>query len=159
MERSPHLTSILAARISTQPGPVTAPDVVCAVIKDGANQGARLLASFGVELPEPAPVTGRPSADGLEPDAIALLDAAVAVAHELGDEVVEPEHVVIAAADGGDAVHAGMYRVLGLRPDLLREQLTRLRAGRADLLGPEPDEAYLDEVEAAMHALADEARS
>jgi hypothetical protein len=159
MERSPHLTSILAARISTQPGPVTAPDVVCAVIKDGANRGARLLASFGVELPEPAPVTGRSSADGLEPDAVALLVAAAGVADELGDEAVEPEHVVLAAADGGDPVHAGMYRLLGLRPDLLREQLARLRAGRTDLLEPEPDEAYLDEIEAAMHALADDARS
>ena len=160
MEHASHLTAIVARRIEAARRPVEAHDLVCAVIKDGANAGARLLESFDIELPEPAPAAGGPlSTAGLAPDAEHLLAVAEAVARELGDPQVDAEHVVLAAIDGADPVHAGMYRVFGINPALARGQLARLRAGGTDLLAPVPDEAYLDELEAAMHALADEAGS
>jgi hypothetical protein len=164
MQPSPRLTDIiddLKARLGADARPATAADVVCAVIKDGTNLGARLIESFRVELPEPALATGGDGTGALTPAAVALLATAAGVARELGHAETGPEHVVIAAADGADPVHAGMYAVLGITPPLLRRQLARLIAdpSTTDVLEPEVDPAFLDHVEAELHRLADEARS
>ena len=133
----------------------TAMDVVCGVILHGDNLGARLLASFGIDLPEPS---APPLTDELAPDAVDLLEAAAGVAAELGDPAVGPEHVVIASAEGADPVHERTWRALGITGPLLRAQLERLRQG-GELLAPVPDPAYLAELESALHALADDARA
>jgi hypothetical protein len=146
------LTDDLRSIIAGSPRqPITAPDLVCAVIKHGDNLGARLLASFRIELP-PAGL-GAPSGAGLSDDAEHLLDGAAEVARSLGDAAVGPEHVVIAGADERyDPTHAGAFRVLGTNADRLREQLVRLRDGD-DLLEPVVDDAYLAEIERALQDL------
>lgn len=164
MQLAPRLIEIvddLKARLDTEARPATAPDVVCAIVKDGTNLGARLIESFQVELPVPLLAAGGDRSGSLAPDAEELLLVAAAVARELGHGKVGPEHVVIAAADGADPVHAGMFAVLGLKPSLLRRQLTRLLAdpSTSDLLEPEVDPAFIDRMEAELHRLADDARS
>lgn len=161
---TPRLAAIVEARsaeLQARGRPMEPYDLVCGIIKDGENLGARLLRSFGVELPEAAPVG---PASGVEVDAVAatrgLLEAAAKVALELKHGWVGCEHVIIAAAEGADPLHADMYKVLGVTPRQLREQLERLLANpwTTQTVEPEVDQAFMAKVEAELHRLADEVR-
>jgi hypothetical protein len=68
---------------------------------------------------------------------------------------------VIAAAEGADPLHADMYKVLGVTPRLLREQLDRYLANpwTTATVEPEVDQDFMAKVEAELHRLADEVRS
>lgn len=147
-------TTVMAEILDLQPA--TAPDLVCTVLKHGHNDGARLVASFGVELPEPGGAEGVSGYVG-SADVDALLRVAARVADDLGDDAIGPEHVILAtlADESIDPEHAGLFKVLVGREPLFREQLARLRAGRTDLLAPEADEAFLAEVEQQLYRLAD----
>jgi hypothetical protein len=156
---TPRLAAIIDKRRS-QERPVEAYDLVCGIVKHGENLGARLLTSFGVELPEPDPTPGRGGAGELTDGARALLEAAARVAIELRHDHVGTEHVVIAAAEGADPLHADMYKVLGVTPRLLREQLDRFLANpwTTATVEPEVDQDFMAKVEAELHRLADEVR-
>jgi len=154
---TPRLAAILDKR-RNQGRPVEAHDVVCGIIKHGENLGARLLTSFGVELPEPDPTPADGGDAELTDGARHLLEAAARLALELRHDQVGTEHVVIAAAEGADPLHADMYRALGVTPRLLREQLDRFLANpwTTATVEPEPDQGFLRKLEAELHRLADE---
>jgi hypothetical protein len=135
---------------------LTAPDLVCAVIRHGDNAGARLIASFRVDLPDPRPADREPGDGALDEGSRSLLEAAARVARELDDGAVATEHVVIAASEV-EPLHAGVYAALGISPALLRAQLARLRADPStrDLLEPQVDPAFDALVDEALHRLAD----
>jgi len=156
---TPRLAAIIDGRRS-QARPVEALDLVCAIVEHGENLGARLLTSFGVELPEPDPAPKAAGAGELTPGARALLEAAARVAIELRHDRVGTEHVVIAAAEGADPTHADMFKVLGVTPRLLREQLERFLANpwTTHTVEPEVDQDFVAKVEAELHRLADEVR-
>ena len=156
---TPRLAAIVEKR-RHQDRPVEAYDLVCGIVKHGENLGAKLLTSFGVELPEPDPTPQPGGAGELTDGARHLLEAAARLAIELKHEHVGTEHVVIAAAEGADPLHTDMYKVLGVTPRLLREQLERFLANpwTTRTVEPEVDQAFIDKVEAELHRLADEVR-
>jgi hypothetical protein len=161
---TPRLAAIVEARhreMQSRGRAVEPYDLVCGIIKDGENLGARLLRSFGIELPEPAPVEARATTDVQATEATrGLLEAAAKVALELKHAWVGCEHVVIAAAEGADPLHADMYRALGVTPRLLRDQLERFLANpwSTATVEPEPDQGFMDRIESELHRLADEVR-
>lgn len=154
---TPRLSAIIEGRLSLG-RPVEAHDLVCAVIKHGENLGARLLTSVGIELPEPAPASAGDGTGELTAAARGLLEAAAKLAIELKHDYVGTEHVVIAAAEGGDPLHAEVYAALGATPRLLRRQLERFLANpwSTETVEPEVDPAVLDRIERELHRLADE---
>jgi len=154
---TPRLTAIVEHR-RTLGRPVEAHDLVCGIIKHGENLGARLLTSMGIELPEPDPTAGGEGTGELTAGARGLLAAAAKVAIDLRHNYVGTEHVVIAAAEGGDPLHADMYAALGVTPRLLRQQLERFLANpwTTETVEPEVDPAVIDRIERELHRLADE---
>ena len=128
---TPRLREILAT------GPVTALELLGAVILHGENLGARVLADLGVELPTPRARARRRGESAPSPEVREVLAAAYRAALELGHNYLGAEHVVIALARD-DAPTASLFAALALDERAVRQRVVHLLSNpwRADAPGP-----------------------
>ncbi|HWS37886.1 MAG TPA: Clp protease N-terminal domain-containing protein [Actinoplanes sp.] len=129
-----HFTPRLAAIIDNQRTlragqgrDVSALDLLCGILKDGENLGARAVQALGVDLPVPDLPQSREGTGALAPDALEALANAFKIALDMRHDHVGTEHVVIAMAAEAAPAH-DIFSVLGITDRLLRQQIERMIA-------------------------------
>jgi ATP-dependent Clp protease ATP-binding subunit ClpC len=127
---TPRLAAIIDSQRTLRAGQgrdVSALDLLCGILKDGENLGARAVQALGVDLPIPDVPQGHEGTGALAPDALEALANAFKIALDMRHDHVGTEHVVIAMAADGASAH-DIFAVLGVTDRLLRQQTERMIA-------------------------------
>jgi ATP-dependent Clp protease ATP-binding subunit ClpA len=110
------------------------------LVREGNGVGARMLANFGVELASVRiaveSIIGRgevPASPNLvmTPRASRVLTCAQDEAHRLNQDTVGTEHLLLGLTLNADGITAGVLESLGVNPERLRLQMTRLLVERS----------------------------
>lgn len=116
------------------------------LVREGNGVGARLLANLGVELTNVRTavesIIGRgdqkPAFEiGMTPRAVRVLAFAQEEAHRLSHDTVGTEHLLLGLAWDAEGIAAGVLESLGVNPERVRVQMTRLLRERTAGTGGE----------------------
>lgn len=114
--------------------------VLLGLIGEGSGVAAKVLISMGVNLKdartEVEKIIGRGSSSvpvevPFTPRAKRVLELSLEEAHELGDNFISTEHLLLALLQGGEGVATKVLENLGVNPSDVRSQVTQRLGDRA----------------------------